>query len=270
MSPFQSDQSRMNTVCFCNCLHLRYFQISNIFRTDISLRSARRTDRHIAYRLNVVSYQIIVKLLLLEAYMKLKLTGCRFDLHQRKNSLKLRNGHIGNTDITDLSFFYQCLALTVSVHKLLNTERLGIRISGVYITSRCMVVRKWPVDIVHIYIITLKIPDALVTCFLYSSVHVVPYLCHDEEIFTLYNTFVKSIFEHLANLMLVSVACSTVKHTVAAADRACNSCGYILCGYTVRTECSHSDTWNLLAGWKCHFRHDCRIDNFCHFYISFL
>ena len=67
-------------------------------------------------------YQIIIKLLLLEAYMQLKLAGCRFDLHKWKNCLKFRNGHVGNTDVTDLSFFYQSLALTVCIHELLHTE----------------------------------------------------------------------------------------------------------------------------------------------------
>ena len=180
MCPLQSDQSRMNTMCLCDCLHLRNLQIRNILRADISLRSAWRTDRHIAYRLDVMLYQIIIKLLLLEAYMKLKLTGCRFDLHERKNCLKLRNGHIGNTDITDLSFFYQRLTLAVCIHKLLHTEGFGIRISGIHITSRCMIVREWPVDEIHIHIIALKILNALITGFLYSSVHVVPYLCHDK------------------------------------------------------------------------------------------
>ena len=269
MCPFQSDQSRMNTMCLCDRLHLRNLQIRNILRADISLRSAWRTDWHIAYRLDVMLYQIIIKLLLLEAYMKLKLTGCRFDLHKRKNCLKLRNGHIGNTDVTDLSFFYQRLTLAVCIHKLLHTEGFGIRISGFHITSRCMIVREWPMDEIHIHIIALKILNALVAGFLYSSVHVVPYLCHDKKILTLYNTFVKSVLKYLADLMLVSVACGTVKHTVATADCTCNSCRYILCGYTVGTECSHSDTRNLLAGRKCHFRHNCRIDNFCHLYISF-
>ena len=259
----------MNTMCFCDCLHFRNFQIRNILRTDISLRSAWGTDRHVTYRLDVMCYQIIIKLLLLEAYMQLKLAGCRFDLHKWKNCLKFRNGHVGNTDVTDLSFFYQSLALTVCIHELLNTERLGIRISGIYITSRCMIVREWPVDIIHIHIVTLKVFDALVTGFLYSSVHVVPYFCHDEEILTLYNAFVERILKYLADLMLVSVACGTVEHTVTTADRACNSCRYILGGYTVGTEGSHSDAWNLFAGRKCHFRHDCRIDNFCHLYISF-
>ena len=64
----------MNTMCLCDRLHLRNLQIRNILRADISLRSAWRTDRHIAYRLDVMLYQIIIKLLLLEAYMKLKLT----------------------------------------------------------------------------------------------------------------------------------------------------------------------------------------------------
>ena len=87
-----------------------------------------------------------------------------------------------------------------------------------------MIVREWPVDEIHIHIIALKILNALVAGFLYSSVHVVPYLCHDKKILTLYNTFVKSVLKYLADLMLVSVACGTVKHTVATADRACNSC----------------------------------------------
>ena len=269
MCPLQSDQSRVNPMCFCDCLHFRYFQICNILRADISLRSARGTDRHVTYRLDVMCYQIIIKLLLLETYVKLKLTGCRFDLHKRKNCLKLRNGHIGNTNVTDLSFFYQRLTLAVCIHKLLHTEGFGIRISGIHITSRCMIVREWPVDEIHIHIIALKILNALVTGFLYSSVHVIPYLCHDKKILTLYNTFVESVLKYLADLMLVSVTCSTVKHTVTTADRTCNSCGYIFCGYTVGTECSHSDTRNLLAGRKCHFRHNCRIDNFCHLYISF-
>ena len=72
-------------------------------------------------------YQIIIKLLLLEAYMKLKLTGCRFDLHKRKNCLKLRNGHIRHTNVLGQAHVYQTLHLTPGLHETLYCKWLGIR-----------------------------------------------------------------------------------------------------------------------------------------------
>ena len=62
-------------------LHFRCLHVSYVFRADISFRSSWGSKWHIAYRLDVMCYQVIVLFLLLEAWMKFQFTGCRFDFH---------------------------------------------------------------------------------------------------------------------------------------------------------------------------------------------
>ena len=264
MSPLQRNECRMHTMRLRDLLHLRSLHIRNILRTNISFRTSWGTKRHISNRLDIMRNQIIILLLLLEARMKFQFTRCRFDLHQRQNSLKFRNCHIGNTNITDLTFFYKFFTLAVCIHKFLNAERSGVWISGIYITEWCMIVREWPVDEVQIHIIAPKILNALCAGFFYFSVHVIPYFCHDEKVFSFYNTLIDRCFENFTDLVFISIACCTVKHTISAAECSCNCCRYVFCAYTVGTKGSHSDTWCFITCVEFYFWHICRINKFTH------
>ena len=167
-------------MCFCNFLHFGYLQICYIFLTHISLRSLWRTKRHKSDRLDVVCHQVIKDFFLLEADMHLRFTCCRHNLHQWKYCLHFRNGHIGNSDMTDQSFFHQLFALPVCIHKLFHRKWFGIWISGIHITSRCMIIREWPVDKEQINVVALQILNTLSAGLLHFLMHIIPYFCHDK------------------------------------------------------------------------------------------
>ena len=167
-------------MCLCNFLHLRSLQIRHIFRTHISLRSLRGTKRHKSDRLDLMFHQIIKDFLLLETHMHFRFTSCRLDLHQRQYCLHFRNCHVGNSDMTDQPFLYQLFALSVCIHKFFHRKWSGIRISGIHITSRCMVVREWPVNKEQINVVTLQVLNAFSAGFLYSLMHIIPYFCHNK------------------------------------------------------------------------------------------
>ena len=266
--PFQAYRCRMNVMRLRNCQDFRHFHICQILRTDISFRTSRRAKGHISHRLNAVCHQIIKQFLLLEAGMHLDLTGCRFDFHQRKHCLQLGNGHIGDADVADQSFLHQRFALTVGIHEALCGKRFGIRITGIHITSRCVIVRERPVNIIHIHIVTLQICNALFACFGNSLMHIIPYLCHDIQIFSFNNSFLKRRMEHLADVLFVSIACCAVKHTIAAADSACHCLRHLFCADTVRAKGTHADHWHCGTVVQFFLRHSSRI-NKCHIVSSF-
>ena len=154
--------------------------------------------------------------------MHFRFTSCRLDLHQRQYCLHFRNCHIGNSDMTDQPFLYQLFALLVCIHKLFHRKWLRIWISGIHIASRCVIVRKRPVNKEHINIITLQILNTLSTGFFHAFMHIIPYFCHNEQIFSFYHTFFECRMEYLSDLIFVSITCRTVKHTVSAADCSCH------------------------------------------------
>ena len=82
-----------------------------------------------------------------------------------------------------------------------------------------MVIREWPVNIIHIHIITLEICDTFLASFFDMFVHIVPYFCHNKEIFTFYDSLIKCIFKHFTDLRFISVACGTIKHAAEARFR---------------------------------------------------
>src|SRR5699024_9931124 len=127
-----------------------------------------------------------------------------------------------------------------------------------------MIVGERPVNEIKIHIIALQILDTLSAGFLHISVHIVPYFCHNEEILSLHHAFIESRLEHFANLMLIAIARRTVEHAVAASDGSCHSRGNILRGNSVRAKGPHTDAGNFLPGGKGYFRHDGRVDEFCH------
>ena len=167
-------------MCLCNFLHLRCLQVCYIFRTLISLRSLWGTKRHESDRLNLMFRQIIKDFLLLEAHMHLGFTGRRHNFHKRQYCLHFRNGHIGNSNVADQSFSHQFFTLSVCIHKFFHREWSGIRISGIHITSRCMVVREWPVDKEQINVVALQILNTLSAGLLHFLMHIIPYFCHDK------------------------------------------------------------------------------------------
>ena len=147
----------MAVVSSCDFLHDGSLHIGDIACFHITLRSLRGTKRHEAYRLNAMTSQIIEYFFLLEARMLLKLAHSRFDAAKRQNSFQLRNSHTGHTDTFCQTHVYQTLQLSPCLHEALNGERFGIRVTGIYVTVRCMIVREWPVQEVHIYVIQLQV-----------------------------------------------------------------------------------------------------------------
>ena len=154
--------------------------------------------------------------------MKLEFACRRHNFHKRQYSFQFRDGHIRDTNMPDQPLFYECLSLPLSTHKLFHSVWFGVRISGVYITSWCMIVRERPVDKEHVDIITLQVCNALSAGFLHSFVHIVPNFCHNIKLFTLYHAFVKCSFEDLPDLVFISISCRTVEHAVATSDCACH------------------------------------------------
>ena len=154
--------------------------------------------------------------------MHLGFTGRRHNFHKRQYCLHLRNGHIGNSNVADQPFSHQFFTLSVCIHKFFHRKWSGIRISGIHITSRCMVVREWPVNKEQINVVTLQVLNAFSAGFLYSLMHIIPYFCHNEQIFSFYHTFFECRMEYLSDLIFVSITCRTVKHTVSAADCSCH------------------------------------------------
>ena len=127
-----------------------------------------------------------------------------------------------------------------------------------------MVIREWPVNVIHIHIITLEICDTFLASFFNMFVHIVPYFCHDKEIFTFYDSLIKCIFKYFTDLRFISVACGTVKHAVSAFDCSVYCFSNLICCKSVGTKCSHSDTWCFITCVEFYFWHICRINKFAH------
>ena len=144
-------------MCRCNCFQLWQFNIRNIFWHFITFRTFRRTNWAESYHFNTMRSAIIKQLRLLEAWMKLHLDRSWFNSAKWKYCLQFRDCHIRHTDMFRQTHIYQALHLAPGFHKALYCKRFGIRISGIHITMWCMIVREWPVNIIHIQIVKLQI-----------------------------------------------------------------------------------------------------------------
>ena len=79
------------------------------------------------------------------------------------------------------------------------------------------------------------------------AMHVVPCLCHDEQIFSLAKTIAECSLEYITDHSLITVAGCTVEHTITGFDSAVNSLRYLISCKTVRTEGSHTDARYFLS-----------------------
>ena len=255
-------------MCLSNCLQFWQLNICNILWHLVTLRTLRGTDWTESNYFNALFLAVLKQLWLLEAWMKLHLNCGWLNSAKRKNCLKLRNGHIRHTNVLGQAHVYQTLHLTPGLHETLYCKWLGIRVSGIHIAVRCMIVREWPVNIVHIQIIQLQVLQCLSAGNQYISItmHVIPYLGCDEQIFSFYNTFCKRVSKNLSDHILVAIAGSAVKGTVTYTDCASHCCGNSICICMVTSKCSHSYCWQLRASIKCSLRNNCRIDH-CHLFI---
>ena len=121
-----------------------------------------------------------------------------------------------------------------------------------------MIVGKWPVDKEEVNIVQVQISQAFRAGkqHITLSVHVVPHLSGDEELFALDGSLVKRSLKDLANQVFVAVNRGAVKHPVANLDCAGNRAADLLCREPVGTECSHADGGHISAVIELSFRHD--------------
>ena len=106
--------------------------------------------------------------------------------------------------------------------------------------------------------------------------HIVPHLAHDIQFLPPAQTFVKCTLEYLSDLILVAVAGSTVKHTVACFDGTIDCIAHLIGSEAVRSERTHTYAGHFPSIRQSDLRHICRI-HCCHckillftFYLSFL
>ncbi len=141
-----------------------------------------------------------------------------------QHRLKLRNRHIAHTDIAHESLIHQFLALPPGVHKLLQGKRPGIRVTGIPVAPRRMVIGKRPVDKIQVQAGKPQIRQTLPAGLQHLSfpMHVVPYLGGDKQLFPLHHLFREKPLQNPADTFFILINRRAVNQTITVFHRPVN------------------------------------------------
>ena len=135
-----------------------------------------------------------------------------------------------------------------------------------------VIVRKRPVNEIGVDVIELQILQRLRKGEqnVPAPMHIVPYLAGDKQLLAADSAFLKSLPEHLADLLFVAVHGGAVEQAIAAADRAGYGAADLFSGKPVAAEGSHADAGHFLSRAQAHLRDALGIDSFSHIPLSFI
>ena len=155
--PFEADDSGVDVVGPGNLHQLRDLKIRNIVLRFIPVGTIGGTDGAEADRLDPPLRAVVIKLRLLETGVQLHFDQGGLHPAEGQHRFQLRDCHVGHPDIPRQAHIVDALQLAPGCHKFRNGEGLGVRVAGVAVTSRRMVVGEGPVEEIGVDIVQLQI-----------------------------------------------------------------------------------------------------------------
>ena len=139
----------------------RHLRIHYVACKNVTVRSPRAADGAKAHRLYLVRLKICEKFRLLERRMQFQFDHCRSDLTQRQNRLQFGYGHIAHTQIPYQAHCVKPLEPPPCFHEFFQGKRRRVRVTGIAVTMRRMIIAERPMHEICIQIFQAQIVQRL-------------------------------------------------------------------------------------------------------------